>query len=143
MRQVRPLPVTDQPQRFKSDPLARQRRKHGRQSALDDHQARTAIAEDVLELRASRSGIDRNSDRTQPAAAKNCEQQFRPVAAHDGDPVAGLDTCLRERAGITCGCGTCLGVSQGLAADGYQAAVTIPLRLTRQHLRQSAIKRSK
>ena len=55
---------------------------------VDDREPRAAIAEDVLELRAARGGVDRNRDDPRPGASEIDLHQRGSVAADDGDPVA-------------------------------------------------------
>ena len=61
---------------------------------------RAAIGQNVLELRAARGGVDRHGDGAEPGAAEHRQQQLQPVAAHDGDTVAGADAGSGKRCGI-------------------------------------------
>ena len=110
-----------------------------RQLALDDDEPRAAIAENVLELCAARSGIDGNGDGAEPGAAQNREKNLGAVAAHDGDAIAGLDAGSRQRGRIAGGGVAGLGVGQRHAADGDKPALPVPLGLTQQHLRHRAL----
>ena len=136
-------PFADQPQGLERHARAVQRREHGHQFALDDHEPRAAIAENVLQLRAARGGIDRHRDGAEPAAAQDRQQKLGAIAAHDGDAIARLDPGSGQ-CGTVAGCRLgCFGICESNAADRDQAARPVALGLACQHPRQRPIERGK
>ena len=100
VRQVGHFALTDEPHGLQGGATGSDRRDRIGQLALDDQQPRAAIAEDVFELGAARSGVDGNGDRPEPSTAEDAEEEFQAVATHDGNAVAGLGPCLCESAGV-------------------------------------------
>ena len=135
--------IAHEPQRFERELLDRQHRQRRRQLALDNQEPRAAIAENVFELRAARGGVDRNGDGAEPAASEDRQEEFGAVAAHDGDPVAGLRAGGGKRGGMTRGRRAGLGIGQRHAPDRHEAARPVALGLARQHFWQRALRRRK
>ena len=131
----------DQPQGFERKAAAIESRNDRREFTLDHHQSRTAIAQDVFQLCATRRDIDGNRDGAKPAAAQYREQKLGPVAAHDGDAVAGLDAGRSERSGIPGRSLACLGVGERHAADRNQPALPVALGLAQQHAGHGPLRR--
>ena len=76
---------------------------HVKQAVFDHQQLRAGIRQDVLQLEPARGGVDRHRDRAHPAATQKQRHELGPVAAQDGDTVAGGNTGPHERTGDTGG----------------------------------------
>ena len=105
---------------------------------LDGEDARTGIAQHMLQLKAARRHVERHRNGAKPAAAQEQAQQFGAVAANNGDAVAAADAGALEQSGVARGVGTGLGVTPLHVRASEQRPVAVALGLRRQHGRHSA-----
>ena len=133
--------LADQP-----DPLQRQRQDVKAAEAigkrtLDGEQPGAGVGEHVGQLRALRGHVQRHRHRPHPGAAEIEWHELRPVAAHEGHPVAPPDPRRLQGAGGAGGGLAAFGDRPGRGARLEQRPVGVPGRLPLQHRGQGALGR--
>ena len=69
------------------------------QPLLEDEHSGSAVRQHVLELRASRRGVERDEGRAEPRAGEPGVDHLDPVLRHHRDAIAALDARRGERPG--------------------------------------------
>jgi hypothetical protein len=96
------------------------------QTRLRHHEPRTTIAQNVFELKPSRSRVNWNHDSPKPAAAKDDLHKLHAIAAEQCYMVATFDTVGRKRSGSARGNGDGIVTGPGSSPVGEEGATSVP-----------------